>query len=159
MTSKRRTRTMNDELWNEQAYVCTDCLILIANGDNPNFGYQYPEKTEAECEEMLRDYHARIDREMARFRITLGWGREQHECASNWEVTPLMRSDRDGEDFTEADGDAKGYRADTASEALDAAEFDFTGDDVVGFRVLGHDLETEGDRGGECYCEEESFSE
>lgn len=147
---------MKDELFDEEAWVCTDCLFLMANGDAPNYAYQYPEKTEAECAEMTRDYFARIADETAGYNLTLGHGREQHDCASNWEVQALLKSDRDGEDWKE--GDAKEYRADTASEAIEQAEFDFAGDDVVGFRALGHDLETEGDRGGECECETDNFS-
>jgi hypothetical protein len=140
---------MFDELWDEQAYVCTDCLILIANGDGPDFAYQYPDKSDAEIEEMRRDYYARIDREMSGYQITLGWGREQHECASNVTVTPVyQRLD---------ERDAREYRADTVTEALDKAMFDFP--DAIGFHGVAHDLETEGDRGGECYCEEEGFSE
>jgi len=154
MTSKRRTRTVNDELWDEKAYVCTDCLVLIANGDMPNYEYQYPEKTEAECEEMTRDYRDRIDREMAGYRITLGWGREQHECATNVTVTPIFKDEAGEPQESEA---SNGYRADTVSDAISQAEFDFP--DAVGFHGIMHELETRGDAGGECYCEEESFSE
>jgi hypothetical protein len=147
---------MLDELYDEKAFVCTDCLMLIANGDMPNYEYQYPEKTEAECEEMTRDYRDRIERTMHGFNITLGWGREQHDCASNYTVTALLRSETDGDDYRE--GDEKEYRAEFASEALEKAEFDFTGSDVIGFRAVSHDLETEGDRGGECECETDNFA-
>jgi hypothetical protein len=150
---------MNDELWDEQAYVCTDCLMLIANGDGPNYEYDYPGKSDEEYAEMRADYYARIDRTMAGYNITCGWGREQHDCASNVTVTPIYRREQDnGVTVTvQSEEDAREYRADTVSDAIGSAEFDFP--DAVGFHGIAHDLETEGDRGGECYCEEESFSE
>jgi hypothetical protein len=145
---------VNDELYDEKAFVCTDCLFLIANGDMPNYEYQYPEKTEAECEEMTRDYRDRIERTMHGFNITLGWGREQHDCASNVTVTPLLNLD--SQPTIDIDGKAREYHADTVSEAIEAAEFDFPG--VKGFKGIMHDLETEGDRGGECECETDNFA-
>lgn len=148
---------MNDELFDENAYVCTDCLVLIANGDGPDFAYQYPEKSPGEVAEMEADYYRRIEDTMRGYNITLGWGREQHDCATNVEVTALLESPNDGEDFTE--GDSKGYRAETASAAIEQAEFDFTGSDVIGFRAVMHELQTEGDIGGECECEHDNFSE
>jgi hypothetical protein len=150
-----------DELWDEQAYVCTDCLMLIANGDGPNYEYDYPGKSDEEYAAMRADYYDRIEREMSGFRITCGWGREQHDCATNVTVTALLRAETTylGLEPPFTDGDEKEYRADTVSDAIGQAEFDFTGSDVVGFRGVMHDLETEGDRGGECYCEENSFSE
>jgi hypothetical protein len=150
---------MLDELWDEQAFICTDCLMLIANGDGPNYEYDYPGKSEDEYAAMRADYDARIDRTMAGYRITCGWGREQHDCASNVTVTPIYRRTQDNgvTVTTQSEEDAKEYRFDTVSEAIEAAEFDFP--DAAGFHGIAHDLETEGDRGGECYCEEDSFSE
>jgi hypothetical protein len=150
---------VNDELWDEKAYVCTDCLVLIANGDPPDFAYQYPDKTEDEIAEMHADYNDRVDREMEGFNITLGWGREQHDCATNVTVTPIYRTHQDnGVDVTyQREESAKEYRADTVTDAIGQAEFDFT--DAVGFHGVMHELETAGDAGGECYCEEDSFSE
>jgi hypothetical protein len=148
---------LRDEVCDEQAYVCTDCLVLIANGDWPDFAYQYPDKSEEECAAMLADYKARIEREMHGFRITLGWGREQHACASNVRVTVLRKNtDADNPDEYRY-AESKEYREETASAAIESAEFDFIGDDVIGFRAVMHDLETESDRGGECFCEEISF--
>ena len=146
---------MNDELFDAEAYVCTDCLVLIANGDEPDFAYQYPDKTEDEAFEMLMDYRTRIDDTMRGYRITTGWGREQHECASNVIVWPLYREEGTVDEHTE--GDAREYRAEFVSEAVSQAEFDFP--DAIGFKAASHDLETEGDRGGECECETDNFSE
>jgi hypothetical protein len=156
---------MNDELYDEKAYVCTDCLVLIANGDGPDFAYQYPDKTEAEITDMEVDYYARIETAMHGFNITCGWGREQHDCATNITVTPLFESDDDArgrcvypeEPIQWANGDEKGYRADTISDAIGQAEFDFPS--AIGFKGVMHDLETQGDIGGECDCETLSFSE
>ena len=140
---------MRDELWDEKAYICTDCLMLICNGDGPNYEYDYPGKSDEEYAAMRADYDARIESTMAGYRITEGWGREQHDCASNVTVTPVyQRLD---------ERDAREYRADTVTEALDAAMFDFP--DALGLHGIAHDLESEGDRGGECYCEEDGFSE
>lgn len=140
---------MNDELWDEKAYVCTNCLILIANGDGPDFAYQYPDKTEAEITEMSADYDRRIAERMDGYRITTGWGREQHDCASNITVWPIYR-DEDGPI------DREEYRFDTVSEAIEAAELDSP--NAIGFRGVMHDLETEADRGGECECETDNFA-
>ncbi len=153
---------MNDELFDENAYVCTDCLVLIANGDGPDFSYQYPEKSPGEVAEMEADYYRRIEDTMRGYNITLGWGREQHDCATNVTVTPIYRNDTPATTCALVptgyrEGDEREYRADTVSDAISSAEFDFP--DAIGFRGVSHDLETEGDRGGECYCEEESFSE
>lgn len=150
---------MNDELWDEKAYVCTDCLMLIANGDGPNYEYDYPGKTEEEYAAMRAEYHANIDRTMAGYRITCGWGREQHACASNVTVTPIYRTDQDNGvtvHYQRAES-TREYRADTVSDAIASAEFDFP--DAVGFHGVSHELQTEGDAGGECYCEEDGFSE
>ena len=145
---------MKDELWDEKAYICTDCLMLIANGDGPNYEYDYPGKTEEEYAAMRAEYHANIDRTMAGYRITCGWGREQHDCARNVTVTPVWRTE--GSDALTL-GDEREYRADTVSDAISQAEFDVV--DADGFHGVMHELQTEGDAGGECYCEEDGFSE
>lgn len=151
---------MTEELIDSNAWVCRDCLFLLANGDGPNYEYDYPGKTEAEYAEMYADYNERVARETDGYRITLGHGREQHTCATNATVTPIYRTHQDnGVDVTYLrEEEAKEYRAinDLASEAIESAEFDFPA--AIGFRVIMHDLETQGDRGGECDCEELSFS-
>lgn len=149
---------MNDELFDSEAWVCRDCLFLLANGDGPNYEYDYPGKTDEEYAEMRADYDARIAAETKGYRITLGHGREQHDCATNVTVTPIYRTHQDnGVDVTyQREESAKEYRFDTVSEAIEAAEFDFP--DAVGFHGIMHDLETEGDGGGECECETLNFS-
>lgn len=148
---------MNDELHDETAWVCRDCLFLLANGDGPNYEYDYPGKTEAEYTAMRAEYNANIDRETAGYHITLGHGREQHACATNVTVTPIYRTTQDNGVVVTTMTDAKEYCADTVSDAIASAEFRFP--DAVGFHGVSHDLETEGDRGGECDCETLSFSE
>jgi hypothetical protein len=150
---------MNDELYDETAWVCRDCLFLLANGDGPNYEYDYPGKTDEEYATMRAEYDANIERETDGYRITLGHGREQHACATNVTVTPIYRTHQDnGVDATyQRVEDEKEYRADTVSDAIGQAEFDFT--DAVGFHGVSHELQTEGDAGGECECETLNFSE
>lgn len=147
---------MTDELINSTAWVCRDCLFLLANGDPPNYDYDYPGKTEAEIAEMYENYNDRVARETAGYSITLGHMREQHACATNATVTPIFK-DESGEPKESIETSNEylihsGY----PSEAIESAESDFP--DAIGFRVITHDLETQGDRGGECDCEELSFS-
>lgn len=51
-------------------WACTDCLMLLANGESP------PEMTEAE----LAAWQENIDTRNAGYNITLGMLREDHEC-------------------------------------------------------------------------------
>lgn len=128
---------MTGEILDEHAHICVDCLILHANGDCP------PDMSEAEQIAFGQAIGAHLEGRW----LTIGWGREEHDCAANVTVTALYR----GGD----ENPPREYRADTVSEAVEKAEFDYP--DAHGFRAIMHDLQTEADRGGECDCETDTF--
>jgi hypothetical protein len=151
--------TRDEVLWDNQAYVCRDCLMLHANGEYGEEAYDWHPP--------LLTRSQRVDDNLAGFRLTLGWGRELHDCASNYTVTPIYRhvnyhlgSPREmwGYEPVERSEESREYYADSASEAIDKAEFDFRGHDeweLCGFRVIAHELETDSDRGTDDYCDQD----
>jgi hypothetical protein len=114
-------------------WCCTDCLMMLANGEGN------PEWTEEEA----ADYDKRVAHYTDGCTVTLGLMREDHGCASNWTIT-----DQAGETYE--------YRAKDISEAL--SEHAWQHDLAEVASATAHELETEGDRGGECECEQDSFS-
>lgn len=52
-------------------WACTDCLVLLANGEDPA-------DTMTQLE--INDWHREIDRRNAGYEITLGMLREDHSC-------------------------------------------------------------------------------
>jgi hypothetical protein len=135
----------SDRNYTYSGKCCTDCLMLLANGETP------PELSEEET----AGYLANVERECAGAEITLGMFREDHGCAANWTV------------IWHAPGSVRGsfrrgtieVRADSYRDALDEAEW--SRDVPAGawpVMARSHDLETESDRGGECECEQLGFS-
>jgi hypothetical protein len=122
---------VNDE-YACSGWCCTDCLVLLANGDDP------AEMTETE----ISEWHAEINRRNAGYHLTLGMIREEHECASNYTVTTV-------------DGISHEVRADNENDVRDQFEF---GNDLPIVSIASHDLQTDGDRGGDDFCEVISFS-
>jgi hypothetical protein len=125
---------MSDE-YTCSGWACTDCLMLIANGEAP------ADRTDEE----LAEWEAGIAEHTAGYHVALGLGREEHACAANYTVTAR-------------DGTAGDYRAESKSHAryLFGFEHGFTGHGP--YRAVAHELQTEADRGGECECETDSFS-
>jgi hypothetical protein len=56
-------------------WACTDCLVLLANGENP------PWDSDAE----IAAWHDEIDRRNAGYNVTPGMPREQHACPEDTE--------------------------------------------------------------------------
>jgi len=112
--------------------ACTDCLFLLANGVTPDDW----------SEERIAEWNAGIDQHTAGYRVTLGKLREEHECARNVTVTDTA-------------GQAYEYRADNEEDARYQHEF---GPDTEIVSVVFHDLQTQGDLGGDCDCETDTFS-
>lgn len=120
---------------------CVDCLFWLANGDKPDH------MSEAEIAAWLAD----IARLTAGCEVTLGMFAEDHACATNFTVTyaPTRYSRRR---LTVE------VRADDIADARYRAEWKIP----AGARIVGyphrHDLMTESHRGGECECEQTTFS-
>lgn len=128
-------------------WCCTDCLFWLANGDEPGRDYM----TEAE----VADWRARIAQHTAGTEVTLGAFREDHDCATNWTVTWHAPGSVRG-------SFRRGYlevRADTYGEAMDEAYWSVdTPAGAQGVMAHWHELETQADRGGDCECEQVTFS-
>jgi hypothetical protein len=134
-------------------WACTDCLFLLANGeDRPDH------MTPAEVRAWLAD----VERITKDCEVTLGLFREDHECATNYTVTY-----RNPRHLARAPGVPYGHldvRADDAEDAIWQAEMSRelpAGARIFTYGVRGparHDLETESDRGGECECEQLTFT-
>jgi hypothetical protein len=141
----RKTTMFNDPDRTYSGRCCVDCLILLANGDAPA----------GLTEDETAEYLACVERETANSEITLGMFRENHECATNWLVTWYAPSDTRGS-YRRGTADV---RADSYADALDAAYWAH-GTPACAWPVMArsHDLQTEDDRGGECYCEQFGFS-
>lgn len=122
----------NNPNYTSQGWVCTDCLMLHANGETD------PELSEEETAEYL----ARVEHYTEGTEVTLGMFRENHECASNFTVVT-------------DDDISHEVRADNENDVRDQFEFR-TAPAIVS--ITPHDLETESDRGGECDCEQVTFS-
>jgi hypothetical protein len=120
---------------------CVDCLMLLANGETN------PEWSQAECDEYL----ARVAEHTAGTDVTPGMFREDHPCAVNFTVTyaPTRYSRRR---LTVE------VRADDIADARERAYWELP----AGARITGyprrHDLATMADLGGECECEQTTFS-
>jgi hypothetical protein len=120
-------------------WACTDCIMLLANGDTSGTRDHLSESEFAAWER-------EIETRNAGYNITCGMGREEHACATNFTVTT-----EDGKEYD--------YRATDAEDARDKLEFDqsYTSQSPI-VSVTEHELATRGDLGGECECETDSFS-
>ena len=120
-------------------WACTDCLILLANGEDP-IGHM--------TEEEISAWHADIARRNAGYEVTLGKIREDHACAANFTVTTYG-------------GNTYEYRAEDEIDArVQFVEARTVGDvpSLAIKSVTEHELRTAGDDGNECDCEVDSFS-
>lgn len=131
-------------------WCCTDCLFLLANGEAPADW----------SEDEVAEWKARIAHYTEGCEITLGMFREDHGCATDWTVT-WHAPHRVRGSFR------RGYlevRADSYADAMDAVRWaaGAAWSDVPAgaWAVIArsHDLQTESDRGGECECEQLTFS-
>lgn len=128
---------MPDVLLDDHALICVDCLLLHANGDLS--GYEFNGGDPAELERMVAVH-------LAECSLTVGWGREQHGCKSNYTVIV-------GRDDTETIYEVF---ADDAADAIynsDGANIK-PGDSVT---VDAHSLRTVQDMDGDCDCETYTF--
>jgi len=114
-------------------WCCTDCLMMLANGDEPE------DWTYAELEVWRTD----IAHYTEGYNVVLGMFATDHDCKSNWTLT-----DTAGETYE--------YYAKDITEVL--SEHAWKHDLAEVASAVAHELETEGDRGGECECEQMSFS-
>jgi len=137
--------SIRDEAFNGEC--CTDCLFLLANGDTP-----------AEMnEEETAAYLASVEQHTAGTEVTLGMFREDHPCRVNFTVTyaPTRYSRRR---LTVE------VLADDTEDAIWQAQCAY--EVPAGARILTgwphmprrHDLMTRYDLGGECECEQTTFS-
>jgi uncharacterized protein YktA (UPF0223 family) len=110
-------------------WCCRDCLFLLANGDTD------PDWTEEELAEFL----VRFNKTSDEYDITLGMLREEHDCRSNHTILT-------------ADGKEREVLEDNEVEAY------LNVWDAGILRVTPHELETDGDRGKDDYCEQREFS-
>lgn len=110
-------------------WACTDCLILLANGENPT------DMTEEE----ISAWHAKIETRNASYNVTLGMRREEHACAYNFTVTS-------------PDKTTHHYRASSFADATEQHAYQTSG------FLSEHELRTVGEDGGECNCETRTFS-
>ena len=128
-------------------WICTDCLMLLANGEtDPNW-------TAAERDEYL----ARVAQHCEGCEVTLGMFREDHPCRVNFTVTyaPTRYSrKRLTVEVLADDTEDAVYQARCAYEVPAGARI-FTGWPHMPRR---HDLATMNDLGGECECEQTTFS-
>lgn len=127
-----------------QGWACTDCTMLLANGETP------PDLDETETTLYLE----RVARGCAGCEVTLGMFREDHACASDFTVTWLMRHESVRGSLR------RGWvevRADDYGDAMDQAHWAIPAGAWLTV-ARAHDLETETDRGGECDCECQTFS-
>ena len=127
-------------------WCCTDCLFLLANGDTP------AEMDETETAEYL----ARVEHSTQGTEVTLGMFREDHPCRVNFTVTyaPTRYSRRRL---------TMEVLADDIADARLNAWYEIPRDELArGAHVVGyprrHDLATVQDLGGECECEQDTFS-
>jgi hypothetical protein len=124
-------------------WCCTDCLFLLANGDAP------ADWTPAE----ITEWQARIAHYTEGCEVTLGMFREGHDCRSNWTVTYLVPHRVRG---SMVRGTVE-VLAGSYADAMEAAHWEIP----AGARLTvarGHELETESDRGGDCECEQLTFT-
>lgn len=128
-------------------WCCTDCLFLLANGDTP-----------AEMnEEETAEYLARVEHYTAGTEVTLGMFREDHPCRVNFTVTytPTRYSrKRLTTEVLADDIEDAVWQARCAYEVPADARI-FTG---WPHQPRRHNLATVADLGGECECEQTTFS-
>jgi hypothetical protein len=138
-----------------RGWCCTDCLFLLANGETP------AEMSEAETAGYLEDVARMTDGA----EVTLGMLREDHECATNWTVSWRAKSAVRG---SLRHGTIE-VRADTYADAMDTASWQIPASPKLSAYcpvpygawltvARAHELEDESDRGGECECEQKTFS-
>jgi hypothetical protein len=152
-------RQVSDKIFDEHAYVCPDCYQLEGSGDLSSLDYWYGDDAETKVQELYANVEATLSAKPevrtangsiwthahGPLRITLGWGREEHACATNYTVTYT----HDGVDTV------REVRADDAAGAIYEAFLpELIGDT---FTVTCHELQTVGDLGGECDCETDNF--
>jgi hypothetical protein len=129
-------------------WACVDCLVLLANGDNP------PDWTEAE----ISAWHDEIDQRNVGYNVTLGLIREEHECARNFTVRAVCARSGNGRRWQPyPQRISLEFRADSESDARDQFEWEYL-DNTKIISVTEHELRTAGDAGNECGCEIDSFS-
>jgi hypothetical protein len=125
---------------------CTDCLFLLANGDTPA----------GMNEEETAGYLARVAQYTAGTEVTLGMFREDHPCRVNftvtWAPTHYSRQRLTAEYLADDIEDARWqWHCEIPAVML-----------AAGARIVGyprrHDLMTRSDLGGECECEQTTFS-
>jgi hypothetical protein len=133
-------------------WCCVDCLFWLANGDEPSRDYN----TGAE----IAEWRESFERGTQGCEVTLGMFREGHECRANWTVTwhapgSVRGSFRRGQIEVLADS-----FGDAMDEVRWAAGAHWSTVPAKAWPVMArsHELETEADRGGECECEQQSFS-
>jgi hypothetical protein len=117
----------------DRALVCVDCLMHHANGDLSGYDGD-PAELERMIAEHLNGRH-----------VSIGWGREQHDCATDYTVI-----------HTRADGevDASDQRSGTAyPDDLDLPMLEI-GDSLT---IERHELQTVQEMGGDCECETYTF--
>jgi len=122
-------------------WACTDCLMLLANGETPG------DWTEDE----VAEYLARVERHCAGTEVTLGMFREDHDCRSNFTVTYLIRHESVRGSLRRGTVEVL---ADDYADAMDQA---YWGIPARAWLTVAraHELQTEADRGGECECEQQ----
>jgi hypothetical protein len=131
-------------------WACVDCLILLANGEDP---------VGTMSEEEISEWHADIDAVTAGLRVTLGLTREEHECATNFTVRAVgYKAPDNGPSWPPSPVRyVYEYRAASEQDARDLFYWDAeNGAKIV--RVTEHELRTAGDDGNECECERRTFS-
>lgn len=115
----------------DHALVCVDCLMYHANGDLS--GYEFAGGDPAELERMIAEH-------LNGRHVAIGWGREQHDCATDHTVT-----------VTRADGgvEVSDQRSGTAYfDDLDLPGLEI-GDSLT---IERHELRTVQETSGDCEC-------
>jgi hypothetical protein len=136
---------MNERIADYHAWICGDCLCLHANGDLSGYegdADEFEQRVRANLAPKPRITGLIGENAHGQYRVTPGWGQEEHECATNYTVT-----------------DPNGYVNEVHSEAeyLDDVIGDTAhllklaeGDTVT---ITKHELRTAQD----CDCETHSF--
>lgn len=129
-TAIARKITMGDE-YVCNGWCCTDCLMYLANGDEPTTDYL----TENDIARWRDGFRQHTDG----YNVVLGMFAADHECAYNWIITGQA-------------GQQHYYRAKDIREALDEHEWHNDLSEVVSAESC--ELATHDD----CECEQNSFS-
>lgn len=130
----------------DHALICTDCIMLHTNGDLSSFSHWYG----AEAEERETEFCARVASHLVGKYVSPGWGREQHDCTTNYTVTTTRA---DGTTETKDVLSEETYLDDvlTDVDGLLALEI---GDSLT---ITRRELQTVSEQGGECDCETFTF--